>query len=124
MYDYSRKQEPPERRAGVPAPMMTKKTRVTNLLLTQLAADILSIISAGEKSAEIIRKVIFELPHFSAFQLYQEIRNGFKSHVNRVKHLAQDGTIKEYPGDVPRHGDTDVLGIDDRSLFVFFTCNL
>ena len=68
VYDYSRKQEPHiERGLGVPPPMLTKKSRVANLMLTQLAADILSIISQGEKSAEIIRKVLFELPDFSAF---------------------------------------------------------
>ena len=46
VYDYSRKQEPHiDRGLGVPAPMLTKKSRVTNLMLTQLAADILSIVS-------------------------------------------------------------------------------
>lgn len=37
--------------------------------------------------------------------------------------MAMDGTIQEYPRD-PRQTGTDYVGIDDRSLFVFFTCNL
>ena len=37
--------------------------------------------------------------------------------------MAMDGTIQEYPRD-PRTGNTDYTGIDDRALFVFFTCNL
>ena len=104
--------------------MMTKKSRVANLMLTQLAADILSIISQGEKSAEIIRKVLFELPDFSAYQLYLEIKNGLKSHVERIRHLAMDGSIREYPIENPSRGEQDILGINDRALFVFFTCNL
>ena len=37
--------------------------------------------------------------------------------------MAWDGSILEFPKD-PRPGATDWTGIDDRSLFVFFTCNL
>jgi len=55
---------------------MTSKT--TNIHLTQLASDILSIVAQGEKSvsltsyltclkSEIIRKVLFELKDFSAY---------------------------------------------------------
>ena len=62
-------------------------------MLTQLAADILAIIAQGEKLAEIIRKVLFELPDFSAYQLYLEIKNGLKTHVDRIKTLDMDGTI-------------------------------
>ena len=49
---------------------MQKLSRTTNIMLTQLAADLLAIVSIGEKSAEIIRKVLFELPNFNAYQLY------------------------------------------------------
>ena len=73
--------------------------------------------------AEIIRKVLFELPSFSAFQLYQEIKNGPKIFTERTKQIAMDGSIVEYPRD-PRQGGDDYTGIFDRSLFVFFTCNL
>lgn len=37
--------------------------------------------------------------------------------------MAMDGSIQEYPRD-PRQGATDYTGVDDRSLYVFFTCNL
>lgn len=42
----------------------------------------------------------------------------------RVRQLEHDGTVKEYPRDSVGPGETDYMGIDDRSLFVFFTCNL
>ena len=61
------------------------------------------------------------MPNFSAYQLYQEIKNGAKTFVQRTKQLAMDGSIVEYPRD-PRPGDYN--GIFDRSLYVFFTCNL
>ena len=35
-----------------------------------------------------------------------------------------DGNIREYPRENIRNGEVDALGIDDRALFVFFTCNL
>ena len=73
--------------------------------------------------AEIIRKVLFELPNFNAFQLYTEIKKGPKIFTERTKQMAMDGSIQEYPRD-PRAGGTDYTGIDDRSLYVFFTCNL
>ena len=73
--------------------------------------------------AEIIRKVLFELPNFNAFQLYNEIKNGPKVFTERTKQMAMDGSIQEYPRD-PRAGATDYTGVDDRSLYVFFTCNL
>ena len=44
--------------------------------------------------------------------------------VDKVRHLNADGTIREYPIESVRNGEPDVLGIDDRGLFVFFTCNL
>jgi len=40
------------------------------LALVQLACDILTIVAKGEKSAEIIRKVMFELPNFQAYHIY------------------------------------------------------
>ena len=64
------------------------------------------------------------MPQFSAYQLYLEIKNGFKSHVDRIKHLASDGNIREYPRETDKRDDREVFGIDDRALFVFFTCNL
>ena len=54
--------------------------------------------------AEIIRKVLFELPDFSAFQLFQEIQNGTQ------------GTGGDYPRDPNRLMNT----LDDRSLCHFF----
>jgi hypothetical protein len=49
--------------------------------------------------AEIIRKVLFELPDFNAFQLYHEIMMGPKSHPERTRQMAMDGSIQEYPRD-------------------------
>ena len=54
--------------------------------------------------AEIIRKVLFELPDFSAFQLFQEIQNGTQA------------AGSDYPRDPNRLMST----LDDRSLFNFF----
>ena len=67
--------------------------------------------------------MLFELPSFNAFQLYEEIKQGPKRYTDCTRQMAADGTIQEYPRD-PRQGATDYTGIDDRSLFVFFTCNL
>ena len=64
---------------------MQKLSRTTNIMLTQLAADLLAIVSIGEKSAEIIRKVLFELPNFNAYQLYQEIKNGPKIYTEKTR---------------------------------------
>ena len=37
--------------------------------------------------------------------------------------MAADGNVEEYPRD-PRQGADEYGGIMDRSLYVFFTCNL
>ena len=70
-------------------PLRTKTplSKAVNVALNQLAADVLSIIGQGEKSAEIIRKVLFELPDFSAYTLYNEIKQGLKefSDVQRTR---------------------------------------
>lgn len=108
-------------------PLRTKTplSKAVNVALNQLAADVLSIIGQGEKSAEIIRKVLFELPEFSAYTLYTEIKQGLKefSEVQRTRQIGIDGTMKEFPVE-SRRGVIDQLGIDDRALFVFFTYNL
>lgn len=77
----------------------TPLSKAVNVALNQLAADVLSIIGQGEKSAEIIRKVLFELPEFSAYTLYTEIKQGLKefSEVQRTRQIGIDGTMKEFP---------------------------
>jgi hypothetical protein len=65
----------------VPDPFSNIKQQTANVALTQLAADLLAIVAKGEKSvsfigllscfkAEIIRKVLFELPNLQAYHLF------------------------------------------------------
>ena len=61
------------------------------------------------------------MPDFNAYQIYKEIKNGARTFMNRVKEIAHDGTIQEYPAQSSRpHGEPDCLGIDDRALELFF----
>jgi hypothetical protein len=62
------------------------RTKRESTALTQLTANVLEIIAAGEKSVsriilifcskqcEIIRKVMFETAGFNAFDLFSELR--------------------------------------------------
>ena len=92
-------------------------SKKVNLALVQLACDILTIVAKGEKSAEIIRKVMFELPNFQAYHIYQQIRKGAFSHAQRQRELTEDGSLKEFP-------KTKAKGIDDLQIFSFFKANL
>lgn len=51
-----------------------KRSKQEGTALTQLTANILEIIAQGEKSCEIIRKVMFETKGFNAFDLFSELR--------------------------------------------------
>jgi hypothetical protein len=42
--------------------------------VVQLSANILEILAQGEKSCEIIRKVLFETKGFNAFDLFSALR--------------------------------------------------
>jgi hypothetical protein len=42
--------------------------------VTQLSANVLEILASGEKSCEIIKKVMFETNGFNAFDLFSELR--------------------------------------------------
>ena len=61
--------------------------------------------------------MLFALPDFNAYQIYQEIKNGARTFMNRTRELAHDGTINEYPH---KSHDIECLGIDDRALELFF----
>mmetsp|Transcript_19454 Transcript_19454/g.29916 ORF Transcript_19454/g.29916 Transcript_19454/m.29916 type:complete len:83 (-) Transcript_19454:2033-2281(-) len=52
-----------------------QRSKQESTALTQLTANILEIMAQGEKSCEIIRKVMFETPSFNAFDLFCELRS-------------------------------------------------
>ena len=51
-----------------------RRTKQESTALTQLTANILEIMAQGEKSCEIIRKVMFETKGFNAFDLFSQLR--------------------------------------------------
>ena len=55
--------------------------------LRQLAAQFLTVIAAGERQVEIIRKVLFELPDFRAYDLFMLL-----THASNNSHLQKDST--------------------------------
>ena len=87
-------------------------------MMTQLSADILSIMSQGEKSAEIIRQVLFELPGFNAHHLFTEIRNSARSFLKKERSLELKDNLKKEYSIEPLHG------LDEKSLNVYFKLNL
>ena len=67
------------------APSDDVRSKKENTAITQLTANVLEIVAAGEKSvsfkncfnflqSEIIRKVMFETKGFNAFDLFSELR--------------------------------------------------
>lgn len=54
--------------------VIKKRNRQEATAVTQLTANILEIIAQGEKSCEIIRKVLFETKGFHAFDLFSALR--------------------------------------------------
>ena len=51
-----------------------KRSKQESTAVTQLTANILEILAGGEKSCEIIRKVMFETKGFHAFDLFSALR--------------------------------------------------
>ena len=60
------------------------------------------------------------MPDFNAHQIYQEIKLGSRTFMNRTKEIGHDGAIREYKIDSNRPHGQDCLGIDDRALELFF----
>ena len=87
-------------------------------MMTQLSADILSIMSQGEKSAEIIRQVLFELPAFNAHHLFTEMRNSARSFLKMERSLELKDNLKSEYSVEPLHG------LDEKTLFVYFKLNI
>ena len=85
-----------------------------NVMMTQLSADILSILSQGEKSAEIIRQVLFELPAFNAHHLFTGIRNSSRSFLKKERSLEMSQNLKKEYSVEPLHG------LDEKTLYVYF----
>ena len=54
--------------------IVVNRTKLETTAVTQLTANILEIMAAGEKSCEIIRKVLFETKGFHAFDLFAALR--------------------------------------------------
>lgn len=71
--------------------------------------------------AEIIRKVLFELGDFAAYQLYTEIKNGMKVYETTKHELGNDGNMQEY---APSSNRIETNGICHKAFYCYFQVKL